>query len=393
MNVLVLTHSYPRFPEDAAGNFVLRLAQALEQYAGVTSHVIAPAGAGCAANDTIGGIDVHRFRYAPRPMETLAYTGTMAQAVAASWSARLALVGMLGAHFAAAVRERRAFHPDLIHAHWWFPAGLVGSWTAKLSNLPLIITLHGSDVRLARTTSVGRSLGRHVLRSAALVTTASGWLASGAKEIAGDIEPVVAQMPVDTDRFAPASADAEPRWPNRFLFVGRLNEQKGIADAIRAVAASSSDVTLDVVGDSPERDTYVRLAQSLGVAERIHFLGHLPHDHLSALYQRATALLVPSVGEGLGLTAVEAMLCETPVIAYDSGGLPDIVRPGHTGLLVPPGDIPALASAMARVVGQPDEARQLGQAGRLFALSTFSPDAAARRYAALYERIVAHHAG
>jgi glycosyltransferase involved in cell wall biosynthesis len=392
MNVLVLTHAYPRFAEDAAGNFVLRLAQALERHAGVTSHVVAPAGAGCAAHETLGGIDVHRFRYAPRSMETLAYTGTMAQDVAASWSARVALVGMLGAHFAAAVRERRAVRPDLIHAHWWFPGGLVGSWTAKLSNLPLVITLHGSDVRLARKTGVGRSLGRRVLRSANLVTTASGWLAEGAREIAAGLEPVVAQMPVDTDQFTPAPAGSVSRWPNRFLFVGRLNEQKGIADAIRAVAASPRGVTLDVVGDSPERETYVRLAHSLDVAGRIHFLGHLPHGQLGALYQRATALLVPSVGEGLGLTAVEAMLCETPVIAYDSGGLPDIVRPGHTGYLVPVGDVSALANVMERAMAQPDDARQLGQAGRLFALGTFSPDAAARRYAALYERIVAQHA-
>lgn len=388
MKVLVLTHSYPRFANDAAGNFVLRLARALQTEAGIESRVVAPAGAGCASTETLDGIEVRRFRYAPRSLETLAYRGTMAQEVAASWSAKFALVGMLSAHFAAAVRERRDFMPDLIHAHWWFPSGLVGTWAAKLSNLPLVITLHGSDVRLARTKAVGRSLGRSVLHSATAVTTVSHWLADGAREIAPDLTPIVAHMPVDTSRFTAGATHA----PDRFVFVGRLNAQKGIADALRALALMTNrTATLDVIGESPDRDEYTRLARELGIEHRVHFHGHLPHDQLATYYQRASALVMPSMDEGLGLTAVEALLCETPVIAYQSGGLPDIVREHETGFLVQPGDIAQLARAMDTVVTDPTRAHQLGQAGRLFVLGSFSEQAAASRYASIYRDAIASH--
>src|SRR5215210_7676884 len=108
MNVLFLTHSFPRKEGDAAGSFILRLAVALRAE-DVRVHVVAPAGPGLPSSDEIEGIPVERFRYAPRRFERLAYTGNMAQDVASSWSARLALVGFMGSDFVAAVRARRNF--------------------------------------------------------------------------------------------------------------------------------------------------------------------------------------------------------------------------------------------------------------------------------------------
>ncbi|HEY3745477.1 MAG TPA: glycosyltransferase, partial [Gemmatimonadaceae bacterium] len=119
MNVLFLTHSFPRREGDAAGSFILRLAVALREE-GVKVNVVAPAAPGIPSSDTIEGIHVDRFRYAPRRFERLAYTGNMANDVASSWTAKFALVGFLGADFLHAVRARRLFEPQVIHAHWWF---------------------------------------------------------------------------------------------------------------------------------------------------------------------------------------------------------------------------------------------------------------------------------
>ena len=123
MNVLFLTHSYPREDGDAAGSFILRLARALATE-GVNVRVVAPGARGLAAHETLGGIPVDRFRYAPRRFETLAYGGNMAAQVRDSWARAVALVGFLGAEFQAGVTARREFNPALVHAHWWFPNGL-----------------------------------------------------------------------------------------------------------------------------------------------------------------------------------------------------------------------------------------------------------------------------
>jgi len=144
MNVLFLTHSFPRSEGDAAGSFILRLAVALRGE-NVNVRVVAPAGPGLPAEEEMEGISVERFRYAPRRYEKLAYTGNMATDVASSWTARLALVGFLGSDFVHSVRARRSFEPELVHAHWWFPSGVVGTWVSGLARIPLARSRSPSD--------------------------------------------------------------------------------------------------------------------------------------------------------------------------------------------------------------------------------------------------------
>jgi glycosyltransferase involved in cell wall biosynthesis len=384
MNVLFLTHNFPRFAGDYAGAFVLRLATALRDR-GVNVHVVAPVSHNGKSEDTIEGIPVDRFRYAPQRFENLAYTGNMAADVAQSWTARLALLGFLGADFAAAVRARRQHLPNVIHAHWWFPAGLVGTWTSSLGHVPLVTTLHGTDVRLARRLLMARPLFRHVLRHSAAVTAVSSWLSALTASLAHANPPTVAPMPVETDLFT--SQDGEsPR--QGLLFVGRFTPQKGVAHLLRALTVMRTRATLELVGDGPLAPELRRLAESLGVADRVYWRGMLSRQELAKAYRRARALVVPSTEEGLGMVAVEAALCETPTVAVASGGLRDTVRDGATGVLVPEADHAALGAALDGILATPDRARELGRAARLFALANFAPESTAQKYVTIYEQAV-----
>lgn len=387
MRVLFLAHSYPRYAGDAPGSFLQHLAVALRDQA-VAVRVVAPAAPGVPDHDELDGIPVDRFRYAPRQYENLAYTGNMAGEVQRSWRAKLALVGFLGAQFATATRVRREWEPALVHAHWWFPAGLVGTWVAALADLPLVTTMHGSDVRLARSSAYARPLFRRVLRRSRAVTTVSRWLAREAQDVAPGLQPRVAPMPVSTDLFTPG--DRSARRPNdRLLFVGRLNAQKGLAGLLVALSGLRAPARLDVVGDGVDAAALRAQAAALGVADRVTWHGAQPQNALPAFYRGATALVVPSVDEGLGLVAVEAQLCETPVVAYDSGGISDTIRDDETGILLSPNDTTALTNALDRLLGDADRRQRLGQAGRLSALAVFAPESVARRYAELYRSVVA----
>jgi glycosyltransferase involved in cell wall biosynthesis len=386
MKVLFLTHSYPREIGDAPGSFVLRLAAALRGE-GVETSVVAPAAPGLSEHETFENIPVERFRYAPRRYETLAYAGTMASQVQASWSARVALLGFLGAEFRSAVRARRTFEPDVIHAHWWFPNGLVGTWLGRMAHKPLVTTLHGSDVRLARTVAFSRPAFRHVMQQSAAVTAVSRWLAAEAAEVVSTPAPLVAPMPVATDLFSP---DGKHRG-KRLLFVGRLNKQKGVEILLHAVSRiPNTSIGLDVVGDGEDREALVELASALGIADRVTWHGALPQPRLADFYRGAAALVVPSVEEGLGLVAVEAQLCETPVVAFESGGLPDIVQHDRTGILVHDVDAGALAAALVSLLEREDRGASLGAAARLHALATFAPESVARRYAEIYRTAIAN---
>jgi len=385
VRILFVTHSFPRFRGDVAGAFILRLARALAD-GGTEVRVLAPSAPRLANVETIDGIAVRRFRYAPKKWETLAYTGTMAEQVGDSFRGKAALAGMLS-RGALAVRTAAAeFAPDVIHAHWWFPAGLLAF--GSLSSKPLVTTMHGSDVRLARRSAWAPVLFRRVMARSSAVTAVSSYLASEAQSMAAGLNVAVEPMPVNVELFSPlAGATAGSRSPDRFLFVGRLNEQKGIALLLQALAASGSGASLDVVGDGDGRAALESIARTLGVAARVRWLGAQSQEQLVPLYRAATAVVIPSEDEGLGLVAVEAQLCETPVIAFRSGGLPDVVSDGVTGLLTPPGDVGALAAAMDAVLARDDRGASLGRAGRDAALARFSPNVVASHYASIYESV------
>jgi glycosyltransferase involved in cell wall biosynthesis len=377
MRVLFVTHNFPRWPGDAAGSFLLTLARALHEH-GASVHVVAPAGAGASPSDDFDGVTVERVRYAPRRLETLAYTGTMAAQVRTGLGAMGALAGLLATQWRATAAAVRRHRPDVVHAHWWFPAGVVCRLAS--GGRPLIVTMHGSDVRLAAQATASHAVLRDVLAFARASTTVSHWLADQVVAL-GARRPVVAPMPVRTELFAPGGA----RTDGRILFVGRLAPQKGIATLLEALALLPPPATLDVVGEGPDRASLEARGRALGVGGRIRWLGHLLQPELVPLYREASVVAVPSRDEGLGLVAVEAQLCSAPVVAADSGGLPDVVQHGRTGLLVPPDDVPALAAALTRVLGDPALAGALGDAGRSAALERFAPHAVARRYLALYE--------
>jgi glycosyltransferase involved in cell wall biosynthesis len=195
-----------------------------------------------------------------------------------------------------------------------------------------------------------------------------------------EVEPVVSPMPVATDLFSPGNG----RPSNRLLFVGRLNAQKGTALLLDALAAMRVPAELDVVGDGPDADALKAQAARLGVSGRIRWHGSLPQPRLVDFYRAASALVVPSRDEGFGLVAVEAQLCETPVVAFASGGLADSIEDGVTGYLTPAGDAAALATTLDAVL-QSDGRHDVGRAGRQFALARYAPESVARRYRLLYE--------
>jgi glycosyltransferase involved in cell wall biosynthesis len=191
-------------------------------------------------------------------------------------------------------------------------------------------------------------------------------------------------MPVATELFAPGTT----RDGERLLFVGRLTPQKGVEHLLHSMSDMKAPVSLDVVGDGPSRSSLEELSRELGLGSRVRWHGQVRQTELPRFYQNATAVVVPSTDEGLGLVAVEALLCETPVVAFDSGGLRDVVQHGKTGILVEPGNRAALTSALDNLLALDGHGSDLGRAGRLYALSAFAPESSARRYAEIYRKVL-----
>ena len=186
---------------------------------------------------------------------------------------------------------------------------------------------------------------------------------------------------IEPDRDPTPYADPVPR----LLCVGRLIPIKGHIVLLRAFAEARRELPelrLDIAGRGPLEPALKALARELGIADAITFLGHV--SPVQSAIERSAVVVVPSMGEGFGMVALEAMERARPVIAAEIGGLGELVRDGETGLLVPSGDAEPLREAIVRLAGNLPLAQQMGDAGRRRALSRFLQTTCTERTELLY---------
>jgi glycosyltransferase involved in cell wall biosynthesis len=357
VRVVFLTHNYPRWPGDLSGSFLATLAGALLKR-GHEVRVIAPSDHGKGGEEEQGGVRVQRVRYAVPARETLAYSGRM-QDAARTPGGLVALVDLWRA-FRRAVRRELREGADVVHAHWWIPAGAALPRGARS-----VITSHGTDVALLRRSAFARALARPVFRRAAVVTAVSKELAGWIQTATGRHVPKehVHPMPVDTTVWPWSEGDGGA------ITIARLVPQKRVHLAVEAIAALRDlgyPMGLTVVGDGPERSALESLAVRRGVAELVHFAGSVPPEQIPAALSRAEIMLLPAQGEGFGLAAAEALMTGVPVIAcWDGGGLLDVVPERGPGRLTLP-FADAIADAALGVLNDPERFTRARAAGEVW---------------------------
>src|SRR5215208_5656381 len=267
-----------------------------------------------------------------------------------------------------------AARADVVHVHLGEDLAVlpVGAAAARLHRLPLVLTVHTSlrhtlavsDLRSAVLKAIGGPIERWGERFAEAVLVITPrlrrlLLSDGVEEnrlhlIPPGVNPSLFEGPFED----PFTDVGKPR----VLFVGRLAPQKGVrALVVAAALIEDPSAWVLLVGDGPERPGLEREAKRLGVGERVRFLGFFAHERLPAALAHADVLVLPSVYEELGTVLLEAMQAGLPVVASRTGGIPDVVEDGVSGLLVPPGEPEALVRAIGRLLADRDLARRLSE--------------------------------
>jgi len=392
LKVLMVASSYPRAAEDTASIFLRYLAESLAR----RSHdvrVLVPAEAEGGVR-VEGSIRVHRFRYLPAKWQKLAYgSGIMPNLRRAPWL-WAEVPFFTAAMTAALLRLVRSEQPDVVHAHWLLPQGLVALPAKYFFGIPVVTSAHGTDA-FALDGPLPRRLKRLVVTKSDAWTSNTTATSAAVGEGAFYPPPHIIPMGVDIDRFSAGDGTGLRRGLGEdglvLLFVGRLVAEKGCHDLLRAYAMMSPTLrartNLWFVGDGDQRAALERRAGELIDAARIRFWGAVDHGRLPDFYAAADLVAVPSLDiEGQSVVLLEAFAAARCVIAARTGGIAQVVEDNRTGRLVEAGDPEQLARGIEALLCDQALRMELAQNARA-SVQDYSWDKIAARFEDLYRQI------
>lgn len=281
--------------------------------------------------------------------------------------------------------QLRSLRPAIVHAHLFHAEVLVAALPRRFVPAKRIITHHHGDILARENRVIDDRVERVALRRYDRVIAVSESVERFLAEHHGLRQPRLHRIDNGWSGH-PIHRDRSPRAPT-VIAIGNLRPEKGHDVLLRAIAVvqrSIPGVRLLLVGDGERRAALEGLAAELGVTSGVEFLGYF--DDVFPLLARADVFAFPSRSEPFGIVALEAMAAGLPIVASDVGGIPEIVRPGVNGLLVPPQDVDALAAALVDVLTDPDAA-ELGRRGKALAEGR-RMERTVRSYGTLYEELV-----
>ncbi len=302
---------------------------------------------------------------------------------------------------------------DVVHSHTWY-ANMAGHTASLLYGVPHIVSAHSLEPlrpwkaeQLGGGYQISSWAEKTAYEGAAAIIAVSDGMRADVLNAYPRVDPakvVTIRNGVDTSRFAPNLDNAvlaEYGITGRYaMFVGRITRQKGLAHLLRAWRDVPADYGLVLAAGSPDEpgignEVAELIAELQASRSNIWWIKEmLPHEKLTAALTHADLFLCPSIYEPLGIVNLEAMACETAVLASRVGGIPEVVNHGTTGELVnySEGDIPgfesAISEAITRLMANPDLLTQYGKAGRQRAISEFGWEAVAATTLALYKSVI-----
>jgi teichuronic acid biosynthesis glycosyltransferase TuaC len=380
LHVLTLTPFYPSELDDAAGCFVAEPLEALAK-AGVVNTVFAVQPA------YRSGLRARECGWRTEWLRYLSVPGGLGLPTAGAF---------LFARIVGRVRELQKLHPiDLIHAHAPLPCGHAALLLSVELGVPYVVSVHGLDAFSTKQVS-GRAgewcrrISQRVYRSSRRVICISERVREQVLEGAGNsCRTSVVYNGVDPELFPPGTESTDER--PIILSVGNLIPIKGHDLLIRAVASLAAEfptLTLEIIGDGPERGRLQALAQQLHVDDRVRFLGRRSRQQVASAMQQCTLFALPSRYEGLGCVYLEAMASGKPVIGCRGQGIEEVVEHGTNGWLVGPDDVKELRDALSTLLSNTALRRFVASQARQTILDEFTLTHQADHLRRIYQECV-----
>jgi glycosyltransferase involved in cell wall biosynthesis len=401
VKVCILTSSFPRDEDDPAGLFVYQLATSLANK-GLNIEVLCPHDHGFSYTEHRGKLSVTRFPYFyPTKYQCLCYGYGILPNLKKSLLARFQLPSFIMAEILYCLRLVNKLDVDIIHAHWSLPQGLTGIICKRVSKIPCITTLHGSDIHGLRYPAL-KWLNAKVIQHSDACTANSSETARMAQRISMKDDVAVVPMGVNplflsTARERNKQQTGSQAGEKRILFAGRLIDLKGVDYLIRAlpsVLKKFPKTKLVVVGSGPMKDELMNLSTRLNLSDTVIYIDKVSQEKLLEFYTSADVFVLPSIvtekgeTEGLGVVLLEAMACGLPVVGSAVGGIPDIIINGETGLLARQKEPDSLAEKITKIFSDASLRRKLVENGYQMVEKNFSWDTISEKFIKIYQEVL-----
>ena len=392
--ILVLTTTFPRWDNDSTPRYVYDLSKRLAYKFRII--VLAPHHYRAKKMETYGKLSIRRFSYfKPERLQKLCYDGGIIPNMKESFFARVQLPLLIISEFISSYKIIKNENIGMIHAHWILPQGFVGVFLKKLFRIPLLVTVHGSDL-FALKSKLSKKLQNFVVKNADIVTVNSK--ATGNEIVKRfptySSKVKVIPMGVDIGLFKKKNIKKPKKYSKNkiLLFVGRLSDQKGLQyliDAMPEIIKYDTKIKLLIIGEGPYEKILQEKLQSNNVEEHIEFLGSMPSTEISKYYNFADIFVMPSLStktgtEALGLSLLEAMACGCRVIGTNIGGIPFVIKNNYNGTLIKQKDSLELSNAITRILKNKKRSIKLGNRAAEFVKKNYSWDKILKDFTKIY---------
>ncbi len=407
MKVCLLTHAYPRFPNDTTAPFVESTAETLQKL-GVDVTVLTPDTPEFSRTQADHSVNLQAYQYFfPRHLQRLGYSNTLVNDCELKRYVYLLFPFMFLSSIFHLFRLHRKHRFNLVHAFWLLPNGFIGAVVSKLFNIPLMIALRGSDIFISKQNPIFRFMARWALKNATMVTSVTpaffpdledfGVPPEKMRLIPNGSHPDLFPAPGHSKCVALQQHLLIPD-ENLIVFaLGRIVLKKGFDILIKSlplVKEKVPHITLIIGGDGTDLDRLKTLAKELGVSNCIRFTGTISRDEVPNYFHLCDIFGLPAVYDpkgnvdGCPNVILEAMACGKPVVASDISGIPVIVKDGETGILVEEKNVEALAAALITLLKDKVKRQQFGIAGQQRILNDLTWDKAIEQIKDVYQHCV-----
>jgi glycosyltransferase involved in cell wall biosynthesis len=379
MRIAVIASSYPRFEGDGTAPFVKSISESLYKI-GNEVEVVAPYDP-LVVENTPSLVKVHRFKYAlGKNLHIMGHAKALDSDIKLKKSVYLLLPFFILFSFIKLLQVTKNQKSHIIHAHWVIPNGLTALIVSKIRKIPLVISLHGSDIFIAKSKWYFRIVAKMIFKNTSFISACSENLLLNAKDLGAPENIKLIAWGADPEKFFKINNYKNPKFNFRdnenqtiLLCLGRLVHKKGFSNLIKAmpmILEKNNNIKLVIGGDGPLKKDLEDLSKTCGVENSVIFIGEVKWNEVVLFLNCGDIFIQPSIKDeygnmdGLPTVILEAMACGLPIIASDIGGISLVVKDCLNGKLVIPDDVDDLSRTINSLILESEKLKLMGENSR-----------------------------